>query len=171
MDTPLKHDPLAALRIGEYRLFIGFRFFMTIAVQMQSLIIGWQVYELTRDPLFLGLVGLAEAVPFIAISLYAGHMADLHDRKRLILGFFLLLMAGTVILLIFSLDLKRFYEAVGLVPIFGVVALTGIARSFIGPAAVALSASSSRGPSTPTPPRGAAWFGTSAPSPGRPWAG
>jgi len=140
MDTPLKHDPLAALRIGEYRLFIGFRFFMTIAVQMQSLIIGWQVYELTRDPLFLGLVGLAEAVPFIAISLYAGHMADLHDRKRLILGFFLLLMAGTVILLIFSLDLKRFYEAVGLVPIFGVVALTGIARSFIGPAAVALSA-------------------------------
>ena len=133
-------DAFAALRIRDYRRFVGYRFFMTIAVQMQSLIIGWQVYELTRDPLSLGLVGLSEAVPFIAAALYAGHIADLHNRKRIIFGFLLLLMVGTLLLFGFSLDLGRFYRAFGLLPIFAVVALTGIARTFITPATTALSA-------------------------------
>lgn len=139
VDGP-KHDAFASLRIRDFRLFVGFRFFMTVAIQMQGLIIGWQVYELTRDPLSLGLVGLAEAVPFIAVALYAGHVADLHNRKRLILIFLLVLMAGTVLLFAFSLNLKRFYASFGLIPIFTVVGLTGIARTFIGPAATALSA-------------------------------
>jgi MFS family permease len=135
-----KHDAFAALKIRDYRLFVGFRFFMTIAIQMQSLIIGWQVYELTRDPLSLGLVGLAEAVPFIAVALYAGHIADLHDRKRIILYFEMMFLAGTLILFLFSLDLARFHRAYGLLPIYLVVGLTGIARTFIAPAQTALSA-------------------------------
>ena len=135
-----KHDAFAALKIRDYRLFVGFRFFMTIAIQMQSLIIGWQVYELTRDPLSLGLVGLAEAVPFIAVALYAGHIADLHDRKRIILYFEMMFLAGTLILFLFSLDLARFHRVYGLLPIYLVVGLTGIARTFIAPAQTALSA-------------------------------
>jgi MFS family permease len=135
-----RHDAFAALRIRDYRLFVGFRFFMTIAIQMQGLIIGWQVYELTRDPLSLGLVGLCEAVPFIAVALYAGHIADLHNRKRIIFGFLLLLMIGTLLLFVFSLDLARFHRTFGLLPIFAVVGLTGIARTFIAPATTALSA-------------------------------
>jgi MFS family permease len=133
-------DPFAALRVRDYRMFVGYRFFMTIAVQMQSLIIGWQVYDLTRDPLSLGLVGLSEAVPFIAAALYAGHIADLHNRKRIIFCSLLLLVAGTLLLFGFSLDLGRFYRAFGLLPIFAVVALTGIGRTFITPATTALSA-------------------------------
>jgi MFS family permease len=136
----MKTDGLGALRIRDYRLFVGFRFFMNLAIQMQGLIIGWQVYELTRDPLFLGLVGLIEAVPFIAVALYAGHIADLRNRKRIILAFQLLLIAGTVLLFAFSLDLERFYRTFGLIPIFAVVALTGVARTFIAPATTALSA-------------------------------
>lgn len=139
-DPVLRHDAFAALKIRDYRLFVGFRFFMTIAIQMQSLIIGWQVYELTRDPLSLGLIGLAEAVPFIAVALYAGHIADLHDRKRIILYFLMLFMAGTLLLFLFSLDLTHFYRTFGLLPIFVVVGLTGIARTFIAPATTALSA-------------------------------
>jgi MFS family permease len=135
-----KYDALAALRIREFRFFIGFRFFLTIAVQMQSLIIGWQVYKLTGDPLYLGLVGLAEAVPFLAMALYAGHMADLHSRKRLIFSFLLVFMAGTLLLFLFSLDLTRFYRAFGLLPIFAVVGLTGVARTFVNPATTALLA-------------------------------
>ncbi len=133
-------DAFAALRIRDFRLYAGFRFFMTLASQMQGLIIGWQVYDLTRDPLSLGLVGLSEAVPFIAAALYAGHIADLRNRKRIIFGFLLLLMVGTLLLFGFSLDLGRFYRAFGLIPIYAVVALTGIARTFITPAATALSA-------------------------------
>jgi len=139
-NIPLKHDAFAALKIRDYRLFAGFRFCLTIAIQMQSLIIGWQVYELTRDPLSLGLVGLAEAAPFIAVALYAGHIADLHDRKRIILWFQMMFMAGTLILFLFSLDLAHFHRAFGLLPIFVVVGLTGIARTFIGPANTALAA-------------------------------
>mgnify|MGYP003351782793 CR=1 FL=1 len=45
--------------------------------------VGWQVYDLTHDPLALGLIGLAEAVPYIATSLYAGHVADRHHRARI----------------------------------------------------------------------------------------
>ena len=96
------HDAYAVLRIRDYRLFITVRFFTTIAFQMQGLIVAWQVYELTRDPLQLGLIGLAEALPFIAVALYAGHVADLYNRKRVILLFVLLFFLGTMILLAFT---------------------------------------------------------------------
>ena len=99
-----KHDAYAALKVRDFRLFISFRFFMTIAMQMQGLIIGWQVYELTKDPLSLGLIGLVEAIPFIIVALYAGHIADRFNRKRIILVFLLLFMLGTVILFLFSLE-------------------------------------------------------------------
>jgi len=74
------------------------------------------------------------------VALYAGHIADLHDRKRIILVFLLLLTAGTLLLFLFSLDLERFFRTFGLLPIFIVVGLTGIARTFIAPATTALSA-------------------------------
>ena len=70
-----KHDAYAVLKLKDFRLFLSFRFFMTIAAQMQGIIVGWQVYELTHDPLSLGLIGLAEALPFISIALYSGHIA------------------------------------------------------------------------------------------------
>lgn len=76
-------DPYAALRIPEYRRFITARVFITIAIQIQAVVVGWQVYELTKDPLSLGLIGLAEAAPSIAVSLLgAGHVADFVHRKK-----------------------------------------------------------------------------------------
>ena len=113
---------------------------MTIAIQMQSLIIGWQVYELTRDPLALGLIGLVEAVPFIVVALYAGHIADRFNRKRIILLFLLLFLLGTVILLVFSFDLQRTFRLIGILPFFVTVAVSGICRAFIYPATIALMA-------------------------------
>mgnify|MGYP003346929746 CR=1 FL=1 len=58
---------------------------MTLGIQIQAVAVGWQVYEITRDPLSLGLIGLAEAIPAIAVSLYAGHLADISDRRKIIL--------------------------------------------------------------------------------------
>ena len=56
---------------------------MNLATQLQGVVVAWQVYALTRDPLSLGLIGLAEAVPFIGLSLPAGHLADRMSRLRI----------------------------------------------------------------------------------------
>ena len=58
---------------------------MTLAIQIQAVAVGWQVYEMTHDPLSLGLIGLAEAIPAITVSLYAGHLADVTERKKILL--------------------------------------------------------------------------------------
>lgn len=113
---------------------------MTIAVQMQSIIVGWQVYELTKDPLALGLTGLAEAIPFIFVALYAGHVADRFNRKRIILWFDLLFLVGTLGLLYFSFNTNHIMNLFGVVPIYLVIVITGISRAFLYPATIALMA-------------------------------
>ena len=67
-----KHDPLASLRIPDFRAFALARLFMTLSIQMQGVVVGWQIYQFTKNPLWLGMIGLAEAIPYISTSLYAG---------------------------------------------------------------------------------------------------
>src|SRR3989339_424998 len=103
MDTvEPKHDAYAVLKVRDFRLFISYRFFITIAFQMQGLVVGWQMYELTHDPLALGLIGLAEALPFITVALYSGHVADKYNRQRIIALFSVLFLFGTLLLFAFS---------------------------------------------------------------------
>ena len=66
-------DTFAALRIPKFRNYILALFTFTLGIQIQGTVVGWQVYDLTHDPLALGLVGLAEAIPAISLSLFAGH--------------------------------------------------------------------------------------------------
>ena len=85
-NTPVKKkDPYAALRNGEFRRFIFARFFFTISMQIQAVVVGWQMYDLTGDPLALGLIGLAEAIPALSVALYAGHVADRFNRKKILI--------------------------------------------------------------------------------------
>ncbi len=70
------HDPYGALRVRAFRWFTVGLLTMNLATQLQGVVVAWQIYALTRDPLCLGLVGLAEAVPFIGVALIAGHVAD-----------------------------------------------------------------------------------------------
>ena len=140
MKAPEKHDAFAVLKVRDFRLFISFRFFMTIAIQMQSIIVGWQVYQLTKDPLSLGLIGLAEAIPFIAVALYSGHVADRYNRKKIILWFDFVFLLGTCGLLLFTCFSSGMISTIGILPIYFVVAISGIARSFIYPSTIALMA-------------------------------
>jgi MFS family permease len=78
-------DSYAALRIPNFRRYILALFTLTLGIQIQGTVVGWQIYDLTRDPLALGLVGLAEALPAISMALFAGHVADTHDRRRVAL--------------------------------------------------------------------------------------
>lgn len=97
---------------------------------MQSVIVGWQVYEHTKDVLALGMIGLAEAIPFIITSLFSGHVADTVNRKKIILVSVSLLLISTTALLYFSLNNGEFIQANGTLPIYLVIGFIGIVRGF-----------------------------------------
>src|SRR4051812_43578032 len=92
------HDPYAAFKFTEFRFFTGARLTLTMALQMQAVIISWLIYAHTKDPLSLGLIGLTEAIPSISIALYGGHLADLMSRRKIILLFISLLLASSFFL-------------------------------------------------------------------------
>ncbi len=129
-----KHDAYAALKVKDFRLFVSARFFITLAINLQAVVVGWQVYEITNDPLSLGLIGLAEALPSIAVSLYAGHVADIVQRKKIILICISILVGCSVALLVFSLQADALTFQYGVVPIYMVIFFSGIARGFLTPA-------------------------------------
>lgn len=107
---------------------------------MQSIIVGWQVYQITRDPLALGLIGLAEALPNIASALFAGNAADKYNRKSIITWFMLLFLGGTLALFVFTLPSLGILQKTGVIPIYIVVAVSGVARAYLYPAIIALMA-------------------------------
>ncbi|MBL0329289.1 MAG: MFS transporter [Bacteroidetes bacterium] len=128
------HDPYAALRIKEFLFFLNTRFFLTLAVQMQSVIVGLQIYKITNDELALGMIGLAEAIPFIIVSFFSGHVADTVNRKLIIIVSVSLLLFSTASLLYFSLDTSTIIQRYGTLPIYLVFGFIGIVRGFISAA-------------------------------------
>jgi MFS family permease len=100
-----------------------------VAVLVQSVSVGWQVYDLTQSPLALGIVGLVEFVPMFLLALPAGELADRFDPRRIITLAGLLEALSSALLLIFVLTRQT---AVG--PLYGVILLFGTARGFSGPA-------------------------------------
>ncbi len=115
-------------------MFILARLFITLAVMIQAVVVGWQVYEITHDPLSLGLIGLAEAIPAIAVSLYAGHLADVVERKKIILVCVVTLLFCSIALLYFTTNAGTFILSAGATPIYVVIFVSGIARGFLSPA-------------------------------------
>jgi MFS family permease len=134
-----RHDPYAALRVLNFRWFVASLMAMTIATQIQAVVVAWQIYDLTHDPLSLGLIGLAEAVPFIGVALFAGHVADRVSRVRISLIALAALFVCSVALLGFTL-VPGIITPARVWPIYLVIFLSGIARSFLQPARSALGA-------------------------------
>jgi MFS family permease len=137
--TEPRHDPYAALKHRDFRWFIISLFAMTLASQLQAVVVGWQVYEITHDPLSLGLMGLAEALPFIAVALPAGHLADRLNRRTICVLGLAVLAACSVALLLFS-AVPGLMQRAGVGPIYGIIFASGIARALLQPARQALSA-------------------------------
>jgi MFS family permease len=129
----------SALRLPNFRRFIIGLFAFTMGIQIQGTIVGWQIYQLTHDKLALGLIGLAEALPFIGAALYAGHVADRHDRRRTVLVALSVLLFASVLLLALPLLLPTAPRLV-VRSIYGVIVMSGLARSFLQPARQALAA-------------------------------
>ena len=127
-------SPYAVLQIRDFRFFVLARLFVTLGIQVQAVAVGLQVYEITKDPLSLGLIGLAEAIPAISVSLYAGHLADIVQRKKIILACVATLSCCALALTYFTTGLSSFILYYGAIPIYSVIFLTGIARGFLSPA-------------------------------------
>ncbi|HEY3934217.1 MAG TPA: MFS transporter [Gemmatimonadales bacterium] len=133
------HDPWAALRHRDYRRFLAGHFATTLGVQVQDIIVAWQMYLDTHDPLSLGLVGLAEALPNIATSLLGGHVADRMDRRRLaLISTWILLGCSLTLAVLAGIGPNATHWRV--VGVYGVVAISGVARAFLQPARTALGA-------------------------------
>ena len=124
----------AAMRIADFRNFVSARLFMTLAIQIQAVAVGWQIYEITGDALSLGLIGLAEAIPAITVSLYAGHLADITERKKILMSCAATLLVCATTLFSFTTDVSQVLIHYGALPVYSVIFLTGIARGFIAPA-------------------------------------
>lgn len=123
----------ALLRNPDFRRYIATRFLGSLAVQMQTVAVGWQVYEVTRDPLDLGLIGLSQFVPFVLLVLPAGHLADRHDRRRILVGCYALMLACALLLLGFA-----WRGLTSAWPVFAAMTLFGVARAFAMPTSQAL---------------------------------
>jgi MFS family permease len=134
-----RHDPYASLRIPNFRWFVISLLTMNVAAQLQAVVVSWQVYGLTRDPLSLGLIGLAEALPFIGFALPAGHVADLASRLRIARTALAALLACSATLLWLTLEPGLLHPG-RVWPIYAVIFVSGIARSFLQPSRTALSA-------------------------------
>src|SRR5512145_1043676 len=89
-------DSYAAFRFPNFGRFIVSLLAMTVGAQVQAIVVSWQIYQVTRDPLALGLVGLAEVVPYVSVALLAGHLVDRGNRRRISLWSLTVLLAATV---------------------------------------------------------------------------
>ena len=131
-------ETFAVVRIRNFRLFLAYRFFMTCAVLMQAVIVGWQLYDMTKNPLSLGMIGLTEVIPQVSIALFAGHFVDIWDRKLIIFRTSFLLLIGSAILLGSAIHSEFTSFLSGTMPIFVTVFLVGVVRGILMPAHTAL---------------------------------
>ena len=131
-------EAFAVMHIRNFRLFLAYRFFMTSATLMQAVIVGWQLYDITKNPLSLGMIGLTEVIPQVSIALFAGHFVDIWDRKMIMSRTSLILLVGSGILLFSSINPDKIYFLSRTAPIFITVFLVGLTRGILMPAHTAL---------------------------------
>jgi MFS family permease len=130
-----KKDPYAALRYKEFNTFLLLRFAMVFAWSMQFIVIEWQVYSITKDPLSLGIIGLMEVIPAISLALFAGHIVDQKEKKGLLLKCILAfsVISFGLFLLTWPTIVSDFSTKTILYSIYFLVFLGGLVRAFLGP--------------------------------------
>src|SRR6267154_4195166 len=100
-------EPRLAGRIAftypDFTIYQLARFFIVAALEMQSVAVGWQVFEITRRPLDLGLIGLAQFLPGVLLFLVSGHVADRYDRRRMVVGCYAAFGGCSTLLLVAAL--------------------------------------------------------------------
>lgn len=130
-DGGVRASPYEVLRNRDFLLYLSGRFIASFGQQMVTVAVGWQLYERTHQPFALGLVGLTQMIPMLALTLPAGHFADNHDRKRIII-------TGMLIMSLASLGLAlSSYLVAPIGWIYACLFVSGCARTFLWPASSA----------------------------------
>lgn len=136
----LRRPNTEVLKIRDYRNFIIGKFLLTFCTRTLAVIVSWLIYEKTKSEWSLGLIGLAEALPFLVTALFAGVVADRIPRKKIIMvcvtGYFTCCIA----LLIAYIKLETYFPVWGVLPIYLIVFATGVVRGFYAPAHGAFAA-------------------------------
>ena len=130
---PVQGDRFVVLRHPDLRRYLSARFVTSLATQVQTVAVGWQVFSVTGDPFDLGLVALSQFLPFIVLILPAGHVADRYDRRKVQLLTYVLLAVCAASLL--GLAVAGVTDTA---PVLGVMVLFGVARAFNQPTSQAL---------------------------------
>ncbi len=138
----MQEDPFAALRIKEFQYFIFGRLFFITGLRMMSTVVAWWIYEVTGDPLAIGLIGLAEVIPAVGLALYAGHVIDNSDRTKIlklgVAAYALVILL--IVLLSTSLIQDHFSQHQWVIGLYALIFITGAIRAFSGSAFHALIA-------------------------------
>jgi len=143
-DSYPKTDSFAALRYKDFRSYLGMRFFFTFAYQMQAVIIGFYIYQVTRSVFALGSIGLCEAIPAISIALYGGYIADKSEKRKMLLVISsLVFFASLVMFFVTMKSVGAHLHKDWIIPIiYLMIFLNGLARAFYGPATFTVYANS-----------------------------
>ncbi len=131
----MSFTPLQTLKNVEFRNLLTGRFFIVLAFRMLATLLGWWVYQLTKDPFSIGLIGLSEVIPAVSCALYAGHVIDMNEKKKLLLicNYAYIFLISLLLIPAF-LDIRMHFTGHQITYfIYGVIFFTGIARAFIGP--------------------------------------
>lgn len=129
-------QPIQTLRIPEFRNLMAGRFFLVLSFRMLATLMGWWIYQLTKDPFAIGLIGLSEVIPAVSTALYAGHVIDNSEKKRLLLicnYAYVFLIGLLAIPAFFGHQLLHFSNLQISYFIYAVIFCTGFCRAFIGP--------------------------------------
>lgn len=136
MQNLFKNNPaFAALAFEEFKYLMVGRFLFIMGLRMMGTLVGWWMYELTNDPFAIGLIGLAEVVPAVSLSLYAGHIIDISEKRKLLLTGVILYLGCALSLLILSSSFSTNHLSALQISyfIYAVIFLTGVFRAFTGP--------------------------------------
>lgn len=138
----VKTDPYAALRFKEFNIFLLVRFVLVFGWSMQFIVIEWEVYSMTKDPLSLGIIGLMEIIPALTMALFAGHIVDQKEKRNLLatcIAAFSLISLG-LFLLTWPRIVGHWSTNQVLYCIYALVFFGGFLRSFFGPTIFSLVA-------------------------------
>jgi MFS family permease len=122
-----------------FRRFIFSKFLFSLALQIQFVVLSWHVYEITKDPLSLGLIGLAEAIPAVSLAMYGGHVADRNDRRKIMAFVQFCMLICSIVLLGVTLHFNNLPpEQQSAIPFYVIMFFIGVIRAFYSPAQLPL---------------------------------
>ncbi|HEY6951699.1 MAG TPA: MFS transporter [Bacteroidota bacterium] len=133
-------DPYGSLRYPEFRSLVIASFLLTIGLLAQEVAIGYELYKITRDPFALGMIGLVEAVPFISLSLFGGHIADRYRKRRILLWSVGGIAMSSLVLHFFSEQGRHLPQSILLLVIYAAIFVIGLCRAFQSPTSTSLRA-------------------------------